>query len=254
MYGPVTSGRLPLSKPADAILGHQLSPRARRFAAEYADFLLRVDFKDLSEHPLADVRSAEGYCSSDGRRHAIWLDTASPDFEGLMMHQAMCGILMERGFPRTVCPPNAASHPFLRYLSSLLASAIIDPVIDGWLMKGGFGVYDREMLSRRAMADAWLDARRGTPKQYGFLFCKWTLLTVLMRLDSTFEGDSVNLLHALIHKRFPQPWELADELSRSIRERGFAEPYSALTAMLRLRTALNLQGKIPVIDAEGMRF
>jgi hypothetical protein len=132
------------------------------------------------------------------------------------MHETMRGVLMERGFPKTACQPIAASYPPLRYLSSLLASAVTDPIIDRWLMQGNFGVYDREVLSRRAMARAWLDARQEAPRQYGFLFCKWTLLTVLLRLDSTFEGETTNFLHALIRKKVPEPWGLGDELSRSI--------------------------------------
>jgi hypothetical protein len=254
MYGHVTSGRPPASQPIDSVLGHQLSPLARRFTEEHAEFLLRVDFEDIASHPLEELRSAEAYCSCDGLRHTIWLDRESPDFEGLMMHHAMRGILMERGFPKTICPPAAIIYPFLRYLSSLLASAITDPVIDRWLMQGGFGVYDREILTHRATADLWLDARRGTPRQHGFLFCKWTLLAVLLRLDPTFEGGTVHLLYALIRKKFPEPWEVAETLSASIRKEGFAEPYLALRAMLELRNALNLQSRIPVIDGEGRRY
>jgi hypothetical protein len=254
MYGHVTSGRPPVSQPIESVLGHQLSPRARKFTEEQADFLLRVDFEDIASHPLEELRSAEAYCSSDGVRHTIWLDKESSDFEGLMMHQAMRGILMERGFPKTICPPGAIIYPFLRYLSSLLASAITDPIIDRWLMHGGFGVYDREILTHRATGDLWLDARRGTPRQHGFLFCKWTLLAVLLKLDPTFEGGTVHLLYALIRKKFPEPWELADKLSASIKKKGFTEPYPALMAMLELRDALKLQVKIPIIDGEGRRL
>jgi hypothetical protein len=254
MYGHVTSGRPPLAEPIDTVLGHQLSPRARKFTEEHADFLLRVDFKDIAWHPLAELRSAEAYCSCDGLRHTIWLDKESPDFEGLMMHQAMRGILMERGFPKTICPPAAIIYPFLRYLSSLLASAITDPVIDRWLMEGGFGVYDRLILIHRATGDLWVDARRGTPRRHGFLFCKWALLALLLRLDPTFEVNTVHLLYALIRKKFPEPWEVADSLSALITKRGFAEPHLALMAMLEARNTLRLQNRIPVIDGEGRRY
>ena len=254
MYGRVTSGRPPLAQPIDTVLGHQLSPRARKFTEVHADFLLRVDFEDIAYHPHEELRSAEAYCSCDGMRHTIWLDKESPDFEGLMMHQAMRGILMEMGFPKTICPPVPIIYPFLRYLSSLLASAITDPVIDRWLIEGGFGVYDREILTHRATADLWLDARRGIPRHHGFLFCKWALLAVLLRLDPTFEGGAVHFLYALIRKKFPESWELAEELSAWIRKRGFEEPYLALRAMLELRAALKLQNRIPVIDGEGRRL
>ena len=165
MHSHVTLRSPKVSDPVDTVLGHQLSPLARRFALEYEDFLVRVDFEDIACHPLEELRSAEAYCSCDGVRHTIWLDKESPDFEGLMMHQAMRGILMERGFPKTICPSVAIIYPFLRYLSSLLASAITDPVIDRWLMQGGYGVYDRDLLIHRAAADLWFDARRGTPRQ-----------------------------------------------------------------------------------------
>jgi hypothetical protein len=254
IHGYICSGRPPLAEPPVTVLGHELSPRARLFAAEYADFLARMDFKDIADHPQEYIRSAEAHCSCDGQRHTIWLDKESHDFESLMMHQVMRGILMERGFPRTACLPIATFNSLLLYLSSLLSSAVTDPIIDGWLAKGGHGVYDREVLIRRTMAQVWLDAQRGTPKPYGFLFCKWTLLTVLMRLDPTFEGDALNLLLALLRKKFQGPSELAEELSESIKKKGFTEPCTALTAMLALREALRLQGRIAIVDREDRRL
>jgi len=254
MHGHVTPGRSPLSEPIDAVLGHQLSPIARRFAAEYAGFFARVDFKDIAEHSVTYIRSAEAHCSCDGQRHTVWLDRESPDFESLMMHQAMRGILMERGFPRTTYPAIGALDARLLYLSSLLSSAVIDPIIDGRLIESGYGVYDREILTRRTMEQVWLDKRLKNPKTYGFRFCKWTLLTVLLMLDSSFEGETVNLLHALIRKKFPEPWELADRFSKFMLKKGFTEPYSALIALLQLRSALKLEDKVAIVDAEGIRF
>jgi len=250
----VTSGRQPQAPPIDAVLGHQLSPQARRFTEQYADFLLRMDFKDIACHPVAELRSAEAYCSCDGMRHTIWLDKGSPDFEGLMMHQAMRGILIELGYPKTICPPGAIIYPFLRYLSSLLASAITDPVIDRWLMEGGYGVYDRQILIHRATADLWVDARRGALRRHGFLFCKWVLLALLLRLDPTFDVGTVHLLYALIRKKVPEPWEVADSLSAWIARKGFTEPSLALAAMLEVRNVLKLQSRIPVIDGVGRQY
>ena len=169
------------------------------------------------------------------------------------MHETMRGILAERGFPKTACHPNVISCAPLRYLSSLLGSAVTDPVIDGYLVQENFGVYDREVLSRRTMARALVDARQGAAGQHGYLFCKWTLLTVLMRLDSTFEGETVNLLHALIHREFSEAWEIGDKLSKSIIEKGFTEPESALAAMLEIRSALRLQDSVAIADADGVR-
>jgi hypothetical protein len=254
MYGHVTSGRQPISEPIADVLGCQLSPRGRRFTEEYADFIVRIDFEDIADHPHEYIRAAEAHCSSDGMRHTIWLDKKSPYFEALMMHQVMRGVLMERGYPRTTCPPGTPFDGELLYLSSLLSSAVTDPIIDTWLMEDGYGVYDREVLTNRTMELVWLDARQGTPKEYGFLFCKWTLLTVLLKLDYTFEGDAANILHGLIRKKFPEPWKLGDELSRSIKKKGFTEPYPALMAMLELRNALKLEGKIIVLDAEDIRL
>jgi len=254
MYDHATSGKPRLAEPLAAVLGHQLSPQARRFATEYADFLIRVDFKDIADHPQEFIRSAEAHCSSDGVRHTIWLDKESSDFEALVMHQAMRGILMEEGFPRTTSPATPALDARLFYLASLLSCAVIDPIIDIRLMESGYGVYDREILTRRTMEKVWLDARAGTPKPYGFLFCKWTLLTVLLKLDPTFKGETVNLLHALIHKKFLEPWELADRFSKFMLNKGFRQPYSALIALLHLRSALKLEDKVSILDAEGTRY
>jgi len=254
MYGHVTSGRQPLSEPIADVLGCQLSPRARRFTEEYADFIVRIDLKDIADHPLEYIRSAEAHCSSDGMRHTIWLDKESPHFEGLMMHQVMRAILMEQGYPRTTCPTGLSSYAHNLYLSSLLSSAVTDPIIDSLLFRDGYEVYDRQELIRRTMEQVWVDAQQGTPKEFGFHFCKWTLLTVLLRLDFTFEGDSVRLLFALIRKKFPEPWKLGDELSRSIKKKGFTEPHPALMAMLELRNALKLEGKIIVLDAEDIHL
>jgi len=254
MHGYVTSGRRPISEPIDGVLGRELSPRARRFAEEYADFLVRVDFGDIADHPLEYVRSAEAHCSSDGVRHSIWLDKESPDFEGLMMHQVMRGVLMEKGYPRTASQPTASFEPHLLYLSSLLSSAVTDPIIDMLLMEDGYGVYDRELLIHRTMEQVWLDARAGVPKKFGLLFCKWALLTVLFKLDLTYEGANVGVLHALIRKKFPESWQLGDELARSVKKKGFKERHPALLAILDIRSALKLEHRILVIDAEGIRL
>jgi len=254
MYGQITSGRPPLAQPIDTVLGHQLSAQAKRFAVEYSDFLARVEFKDITGHSLNYIRSAEAHFSCDGHRYTIWLDTENPNFEALMMHQSMRGILMERGFPKTSYPASAANDALLIFLCSLLSSAVTDPIIDGCLIKGGYGVYDREILAHSSMEQIWLDSRLGTPKPYGFIFCKWTLLTVLIKLDSTFKGEAVNLLHAFIRKKFQEPWELADRLAGFMTKKGFAEPYSSLIAMLQLRSALKLEEKISIVDAEGIRF
>jgi len=240
--------------PVKPLLGHCLSPMAMRFAKEYADFLARVDFKDMADHPLEFIRSCEGHCSSDGERHTIWLDTKNEYFEALMMHHALAGVLTERGFPRTMHAGGLTSDFRVPYLAALLSSAVMDPVIDGWLARSGYAVYDRDMLTQRAVEQVWLDTRLKNPKTYGFRFCKWTLVTVLIRLDLTFDGEMVNLLHALIRKKFPEPWALAERLSAFILQKGFAQPHSALIAMLQLRAALKLEGKITIVDGEGTRY
>ena len=97
-------------------------------------------------------------------------------------------------------------------------------------------------------------ARYWTATQKTVRFCKWTLLTVLMKLDFTFEGETVSLLYALIRKKFPEPWELSERLSRFILKKGFTEPYSALIATLQLRSAQKLESKVAIIDAEGTSY
>jgi len=250
----VLSEVTPIPEPIDTVLGRKLSPRARRFVAEHADFLVRVEFMDIADHPHAYIRSTEAYHACTGTHHTIWLHRKSPDIESLVMHETMRGILMERGFPKTTRHPSAASCLPVRHLSSLLSSALIDPIIDGHLVQGGFGVYDRKVLSRRAMAQAWLDAREGPGSPYGYLFCKWTLFTVLLMLDPTFEGAAVDLLHTMIRTKFTESWELGEVLSKVIKGKGFTEPDLALTAMLELRSALRLEESIVIVDADGIRW
>jgi len=251
MHDDATTGTPPLDEPFDAVLGQQLSPQAKRFAMEHSDFLLRVDFKNIAEHPYPHVRSTEGYYASVGTRHTIWLNKESPDFEGLVLHESMRGILMERGFPRTTCPLDSAFCTPMYYLGSLLGVAITDPIIDGFLTKTGYSVYNREVLTRRAIGEAWLDVPQPILEPYTFLFCKWTLLSVLLMLDSTFEGETVDLLHTIIRRKFPEPWRVGEELSTSIMTRGFAEPHSALAAMLQLREALKLEDRVFLTNTEG---
>jgi len=251
MHDDATSGTQLLGVPFDAVLGQQLSPQARRFVMEHSDFLLRVDFKNIAEHPYPHVRSTEGYYASAGTRHTIWLNKENPDFEALVLHESMRGILMEQGFPRTTCPLDSAFCMPIYYLSSLLGVAVTDPIIDHFLTKAGYSVYNREVLTRRAIGEAWLDVPQPTLERYTFLFCKWTLLSVFLMLDSTFEGETVDLLHAIIRRKFPEPWQFGKELSASIMTRGFTEPDSALAAILQLREALNLGDKVFIIGAGG---
>jgi len=251
MRDDAASGTPPLGVSFDTVLGQQLSPQARRFGMEHSDFLLRVDFKNIAEHPYPYVRSTEGYYTSAGTRHTIWLNRESPDFEALVLHESMRGIMKEQGFPRTTCPLDSAFCMPMYYLSSLLGVAITDPIIDDFLTKAGYRVYNREVLTRRAIGEAWLDVPQPILERYTFLFCKWTLLSALLMLDSTFEGETVDLLHTIIRRKFPEPWRLGEELSRSIVTRGFTEPDSALAAMLQLREALKLEDKVFLIDADG---
>jgi hypothetical protein len=250
MRDDLSLDRLPLSEPIDTILGQVLSPQAGRFVAEHADFLRRVDFKDIAEHPTPEIRFMEGHYSSDGVRHAVWLDRESSDFEGLLLHQTMRAILMERGFPRAECLPAAVSCRFLRYLGVLLSSVVIDPIIDGQLAGGGFPVYNRQMLIRRATADVWRDAvqEAAVPE---FLFRKWALFTVVLRIDTTFKGDGAEQLRKLIRDEFPLAAEFGDRFSTTIIETGFTDLYSALMVMIRLRNTLKLHDKILIVDGRG---
>ncbi len=234
-----------------SVLGRRLLPWAEQFVATYADFLTRVDFRDIAGHPVEDVRSNEGFYEYDGMRHHIWLSTSSPDFEGLMMHEVMRGMLIEEGFPQATC--SIASSPSLQYLSALLPSAIIDPIIDGRLITGGFSVYDRQLLIERAMGEAWVDRRSGRTSDDDFLFRKWTLFTVLLRLDTVFHRASMYPLFTLLKKKFPRSVKLGEELAERIGEKGFAEPRTALTAMIELRSNLRLD-EIELINAYGMSW
>jgi hypothetical protein len=252
MHDDVNSATLPLSEPIDTILGHVLSPGAGRFVAEYADFLARVDFKDISFHPAPEVRSSEGYYSYSGKRHSIWLDRESADFEGLLMHETVRGLLLEKGYPRTTCPTALHACPYLPYLGFLLSSTIIDPVIDRRLTQGGFRVYNRKVLIDRIATRISMDEGQKGSESYEFLTSKWILLTVLLDLDSTFSGDDADSLKELIHDKFPLSARLAARLAACIKEEGFSDPYSALTAMMRLRDSLKLQEMIPIMDGNGM--
>jgi len=253
VHDDAVSGRPALDEPLDCVLGKRLSPEARRFVREHSSFLTKVDFKDIAGHPNPHLRSTEGYFASVGRCHTIWLNKRSRDFEALLIHEVMRGILIERGFPRT-CPTDSYSCLSMRYLSSLLGSSVTDPIIADCLTKAGYSVYNREVLTRQAIAEAWLDAPEPIFERYTFLFCKWTLLTVLVILDSTFQGETVSLLRSIIRRKFAEPWQVGEELSRSIMMRGFTEPDSALAAMLQLREALKLGDNICLLDAEGKRL
>jgi len=254
MYDDANSVVRPLTEPVDTILGQVLSPGARRFVTEHADFLVKVDFKDISFHPAPEVRSAEGYYSYDGKMHSVWLDRESADFEGLLMHETVRGILLERGYPRTICPESLHSCPYLPYLGFLLSSAIIDPVIDRRLIQAGFRVYDRKVLIERVEMRVWMDVREENSEAYEFLTRKWILLMVLLSLDSTFGGDDADRLKALIRDKFPVSSKLANRLAACIKEEGFTDPYSALTAIMRLRDALRLHEMIPILDGNGVTW
>jgi hypothetical protein len=254
MDDDVNSATLASSEPIDTILGHVLSPGTGRFVAEYADFLVRVDFKDISFHPAPEVRSSEGYYCYSGKRHSIWLDRGSADFEGLLMHETLRGVLLEKGYPRTMCPAVLHTCPYLPYLGFLLSSAIIDPVIDRRLTQGGFRVYNRKVLIDRIATRILIDARQRDSESYEFLTRKWILLTVLLDLDPTFSGDDTDRLKELIHDKLPLSAKLAARLAACIKEEGFSDPYSALTAMMRLRDSLKLQEMIPIMDGNGMRW
>jgi hypothetical protein len=254
MHDDVNSAALVSSEPVDTILGHVLSPGTARFVAEHADFLTRVDFKDISFHPAPEVRSSEGYYSYSWKRHSIWLDKESADFEGLLMHETVRGILLEKGYPRTMCPAVLRTCPYLPYLGFLLSSAIIDPVIDRRLTLGGYDVYNRKVLIGRIATRVEVDSRQKHSEEYEFLANKWILLTVLLNLDSTFSGNHADRLKGLIHEKFPLSANRADRLTACIKEEGFTDPYSALTAMLRLRDALKLQEMIPIMDGNGVTW
>ncbi len=250
MYDDADSVRA-VSAPFDTILGHVLTAGARRFVTKHADFLRRVDFKDISLHSVDEARSAEGFYEYSGNRHSIWLDRESADFEGLLMHEAMRGMLMELGYPRTTCPTVLHSCAYLSYLGSLLSSAIIDPLIDRRLTERGFRVYSREVLIDRIKTRVRMDVRERNSEAYEFLTRKWILLSVLLSLDSTFGGDDAERLKTLIRDTFPMSSRLADRLAACIKEEGFTDRYSALTAMLRLRDALRLRDMIPILIGNG---
>ena len=250
MYDNSHSDKSPPSETASSILGHVLSQGAGRFISEYNDFISKVDFRDIADYPSPDVRSMEGHYSSDGVRHAIWLDPESPDFEGLLLHQTMRAILMERGFPRAECVPAKTYCSLIRYLCGLLSGVIVDPVIDGQLIQGGFPVYNRETLIGRATADVWLDAPQEETAPE-FLFRKWALFTIVLRLDPTFRGDGAERLRNLIRDNFPSSVEFGERFSTTIIETGFTDPYSALIVMVRLRNALKLHNKIHIVDGKG---
>ncbi len=242
--------RLSSTEPVGIVLGHALSPKTGRFIEEHADFMSKVDFKDIAEHPSSSVRSMEGHYSSDGIRHAVWLNPESPDFEGLLMHETMRAILMERGFPWAECMPAKTYCFLIRYLCALLSAVIVDPVIDGHLVQGGFPVYNRDTLIGRATADVWLDAPQedAAPE---FLFRKWALFTIVLRLDPTFRGDGADRLRNLIRDNFPSSAEFGERFSTTVIETGFTDPYSALMVMIRLRDALKLHDKIHIVDGRG---
>jgi hypothetical protein len=228
------------------ILDKEISEKARRFLTEKAYNLHRVRFEDISFHPHPAMRSYEACHHFDGREHTIWLNPENDDFEALTLHEILRALLLSEGFPQVLPHPSAAAGIKVHYLASLLSHVVIEPVIDRLLVGSDLPVYRRDVALAQKTAEIWLDARPGVPSD--FLFCKWTLLAVLVALDSVFPSDQTGLFLGLLRRKFPDAARIGERLADVISRKGFGTPGQALGALVHLRDALGLKDKIAVID------
>jgi hypothetical protein len=228
------------------VLDRELSEKAVRFLTEKADALQRVRFEDISFHPHPAMRSYEACHHFDGREHTIWLNPENDDFEALALHEILRALLLSEGFPQVLPHPSAAAGIKEHYLASLLSHAVVEPVIDRLLVGSDLPVYHRDVVLAQKTAEIWLDARMGAPSD--FVFCKWTLLAVLVGLDPIFPSDQAGLFLGLLRRKFPHAAKVGERLAEVISRKGFDAPGQALGALVHLRDALGLRDRIAVID------
>jgi hypothetical protein len=231
------------------ILDKELSEEATRFLTEKADLLQRVRFEDIAFHPHPAMRSYEACHHFDGGEHTIWLSPESDDFEALTLHEILRASLLSEGFPQALPHPSAMPGISAHYLASLLSHVVTEPVIDRLLLESGLPVYPRDVALAQKTAEIWLDARRGAP--CAFVFCKWTLLTVLFGLDPIFPPDQTGLFLGLLRRKFPDAARVGVRLADVISKKGFSSPGQALGALIHLRDALGLRDKIAVNDVRS---
>jgi hypothetical protein len=231
------------------VLDKELSEKASRFLTEKADALQRVRFEDISFHPHPAMRSYEACHHFDGREHTIWLNPENDDFESLALHEIVRASLLSEGFPQALPHPSATAGIQVHYLASLLSHVVIEPIIDRLLVESDLPVYPRDRALAQKTSEIWLDARLSVPSD--FVFCKWTLLAVLVGLDPIFPPDQAGLFLGLLRRKFPDAARVAERLADIISRKGFRAPGQALGALLHLRDALGLRDRIAVIDVRS---
>jgi len=228
------------------VLDRELSEKAARFLTEKTGALQRVRFEDISFHPHPAMRSYEACHHFDGHEHTIWLNPENDDFEALALHEILRALLLSEGFPQTLPHPSTAAGIKEHYLASLLSHVVMEPVIDRLLVGSDLPVYCRDVVLAQKTAEIWLDARMGAPSD--FVFCKWTLLAVLVGLDPFFPGDQAGLFLGLLRRKFPRAAKAGERLAEVISRKGFGAPGQALGALVHLRDALGLRDRIAVVD------
>jgi len=233
------------------VLGHKLSSEVRDFLKERERLLGEIDFRDIAEHPFPVTRQLDGAHESDGDRHTVWLKPDSKDFEVFLMHEVMHGVLDKRGYPTTARSGQLGTDQQTYSIGSLLMSVVQDLIIDDHLVKLGLVIFDRQEGTQSKYIDAYRDAQNGKLVPYGYLFCKWALLTFYFTIDDTFSESQRKQIGSQIKNKFPKAFEAGEKLAAEIKLNSLTTPSEALAVMLKLRNDLKLHNKVYIVDHNG---
>ena len=234
------------------VLDHKFSPKVRDFLNEKEKLLGEIDFRDIAKHPIPVTRQLDGLHESDGDIHIVWLKLNNKYFEVFLMHEVMHGVLDKRGYPNTARPDQPQTDQKIYYIGSLLMSVVQDPIIDDHLSKLDLVIFDRQAGTQSKYIEAYRDAQHGKLVPYGFLFCKWALLTFYFSIDDTFSESQRKQLSSQVKNKLPKAFEAGEKLAEKIKLNSLTTPAEALTVMLKLRNDLKLHDKV-YIDHDGNR-
>jgi hypothetical protein len=226
----------------------------RDFLKEKKELLGKIVFRDIAEHPFPVTRQLDGAHEYDGYRHTIWLRPDNKDFEVFLMHEVMHGVLDKRGYPTTARTKELGKDQHTYYIGSLLMSVVQDTIIDDHLKQSGMVVFNRQQAIQSKYIDAHNDAQGIKLVLYGFVFCKWALISFHLLIDNTFTEDQQEYLSSYIKKKFPEAFKVGHELGEKIHLNSDTSPSEALAAMITLRNHLRLKRRVFVVDHSGNSY
>lgn len=236
------------------VLGHKLSSNVRDFLEETEALLGKIDFRDIAEHPFPVTRQLDGAHEYDGYRHIVWLKPDNKDFEVFLMHEVMHGVLDKKGYPSTARSEQLGTDQQTYYIGSLLMSVVQDTIIDDHLKQSGMVLFNRQQAIQSKYIDAHSDAQHLKLVPYGFVFCKWALISLHLLIDNTFTEDQREYLSSYIKKKFPAAFKVGHELVEKIHLHSDTSPPEALAAMVTIRNHLRLKGRVFVVDHSGNSY